>query len=149
MFSPKGLIVYSTDPLEIGTHNKQPYFLHHVAKGHIRSQLVERGMRTSEYRKTMREVVIGCVYVVATALAIMVLSRSAPGLEELKSLLNGNILWVRPEEIALVGAIYLALAVLHVIWRRHFHALSFVSDANATPAFLWEFFLYHTPFPYA
>ena len=30
--------------------------------------------------KTLREVAIGCVYVVATALTILILSRSAPGL---------------------------------------------------------------------
>ena len=91
--------------------------------------------------KTMREVVIGCVYVVATALAIVVLSRSAPGLEELKSLLNGNILWARPEEIALVATIYAALAVLHLVWRRRFHALSFAPHAEAPP-FLWEFLFF-------
>jgi zinc/manganese transport system permease protein len=92
--------------------------------------------------KTMREVVIGCVYVVATALSIVVLSRSASGLDELKSLLNGNILWVSWEEIALVAGIYLALAMLHVVWRRRFHALSFATDTDGSPPFIWEFLFF-------
>jgi zinc/manganese transport system permease protein len=75
--------------------------------------------------KTTREVVIGCVYVVATALSIVVLSRSAAGMEELKALLNGSILWVRWQEIALVAVIYVALAGFHMGFWRHFRALSF------------------------
>jgi zinc/manganese transport system permease protein len=92
--------------------------------------------------KTLREVVIGCVYVVATALAIVILSRSAPGLDELKSLLNGNILWVSWEEITLVCLIYLALIVVHVIWRRRFHALSFAPESSVKQPFLWEFLFF-------
>ncbi len=57
MFTPDGQVVYSTDPIEIGTRNTQPYFTHHVAKGRIRSQLVQQGMRTSEFRTAMRDVV--------------------------------------------------------------------------------------------
>src|SRR5262249_34644387 len=39
---------------------------------------------------TTREVIIGCVYVVATALSIMILSGSGQGMEELKALFNGS-----------------------------------------------------------
>lgn len=101
--------------------------------------------------KTMREVVIGCVYVVATALSIVVLSRSASGLDELKAMLNGSILWARWEEIALIGGVYLVLVALHVIWRRRFHALSFAPEgvgeeagegAAEAPGFLWEFLFF-------
>ncbi len=92
--------------------------------------------------KTTREVVIGCVYVVATALAIVVLSRSAPGLEELKALLNGNILWARWDEIGLIAAVYAVLAALHVIWWRRFYALSFGSEDGERPGFTWEFLFF-------
>lgn len=105
--------------------------------------------------KTMREVVIGCVYVVTTALSIVVLSRSASGLDELKAMLNGSILWARWEEIALIGGVYLVLVALHVIWRRRFHALSFApveaaveaaegaaEGAAEAPGFLWEFLFF-------
>jgi zinc/manganese transport system permease protein len=51
--------------------------------------------------KTAREVTIGCAYVVATAISIVILSRSTRGMEELKQMFNGNILWTRWEEILL------------------------------------------------
>lgn len=87
--------------------------------------------------KTLREVAIGCVYVVAAALSIVILSRSAPGMEELRALLNGNILWVRWGEIALVAAVYAALALLHGVFWPRFQALSFGGHAPRG-ALLWE-----------
>lgn len=92
--------------------------------------------------KTTREVIIGCVYVVATALSIVILSRSSQGMEELKSLFNGNILWVRWQEVAVVAAAYFSLAVLHGIYRRQFHALSFATEEARKPGFLWEFLFF-------
>lgn len=89
--------------------------------------------------KTTREVVIGSVYVVTTALAVVVLSQSARGLEELKALLNGSILWVQWSEIGLVAAVTAGFGLLHVIWRRRFHDLSF-DDGGGPPApGFWEF----------
>lgn len=93
--------------------------------------------------KTAREVIIGCTYVITTALSIVILSRSAQGMEELKSLFNGNILWVRWQEIGLVASIYLLLALLHWLYRKKFIALSFESEQQA-PGFLWEFLFFAT-----
>ena len=92
--------------------------------------------------KTTREVIIGCVYVVATALSIVILSRSSQGMEELKSLFNGNILWVRWQEIALVAGVYLALVILHMLYRKRFYALSFATEEARSPSFLWEFLFF-------
>ncbi len=86
--------------------------------------------------KTTREVAIGCVYVVATALFILILSRSAPGMDELKALLTGNILWVRWREVAEVAAAYALLALPLAFFRRRFERLS--AD-KGRGAFLWEF----------
>lgn len=97
--------------------------------------------------KTAREVIIGCVYVVATALSIVILSRSAQGMEELKSMFNGNILWVRWDEITIVAIMYAALSVLHFVYRQRFYALSFTDDdgndqSDSRPSFLWEFLFF-------
>ena len=92
--------------------------------------------------KTTREVIIGCVYVVATALSIVILSRSTQGMEELKSLFNGNILWVRWGEIAVVASAYAVLTLLHLLYHKRFHALSFETQGTARPAFLWEFMFF-------
>jgi zinc/manganese transport system permease protein len=94
--------------------------------------------------KTNREVIIGCVYVVATALTIVILSRSSQGMEELKSLFNGSILWVRWQEITIVAVAYAALTALHIVFRQRFLALSFDSEAPQQPGFLWEFLFFAT-----
>lgn len=92
--------------------------------------------------KTTREVIIGCVYVVATALSIVVLSRSSQGMEELKSLFNGNILWVRWQEIAIVAGVTALLALLHLVYRKRFYELSFTAQDTRRPGFLWEFLFF-------
>lgn len=88
--------------------------------------------------KTAREVIIGCIYVVATAAAIVILSRSSQGMEELKSMFSGNILWVRWEEVALLAAVYAVLMVLHAVFFRRFKALSFDEPAARKNGFTWE-----------
>ncbi len=99
------------------------------------------GLRRIE-GKTNREVIIGCVYVVTTALSIVILSRSSQGMEEMKSMFNGNILWVRWDEIALIAAIYAVLGLLHILYRRQFLGLSFSTEGSERPGFLWEFLFF-------
>ncbi len=100
------------------------------------------GLRRIE-DETTREVIIGCVYVVATALSIVILSQSAQGMEELKSMFNGNILWVRWQEIGIVAVTYGVLAVLHAGFQKNFHSLSFHGHGAGQPhtryVFFWEF----------
>ncbi len=86
--------------------------------------------------KTTREVAIGCVYVVATALCLVILSRSAPGMDELKALLSGNILWVRWSEVGAVAAVYALLALPLALFRHRFERLS---ERNAGGSLGWEF----------
>lgn len=92
--------------------------------------------------KVTREVTIGCAYVVATALTVVILSRSTQGVEELKSMLNGNILFVSWSEVAGLAAAYILLAVLHAVFFRRFYALSFTMDRGGRGAFLWEFLFF-------
>jgi zinc/manganese transport system permease protein len=99
------------------------------------------GLRRVE-GKTTREVIIGCVYVVTTALSIVILSRSAQGMEELKSIFNGNILWVQWQEISIIATCYAALSVLHILYRDRFYRLSFDSDGVERPSFFWEFLFF-------
>lgn len=92
--------------------------------------------------KTTREVAIGCVYVVATALATVILSRSSQGMEELKAMLNGSILWAQWSDIARVAVVYAALAAVHALYGRRFYALSFAPERNRTSALGWEFLFF-------
>lgn len=86
----------------------------------------------------LREAVIGCVYVVATALTVVILSRSPLGLDQLRALLNGNILWAGTREIVLIGAVYAVLALLHGVRHRYFHALSFGTPGAPPQGGVWE-----------
>lgn len=88
--------------------------------------------------KITREVTIGCVYVVATAMTIVILSRSNQGMEELKAMLNGNLLFVRWQEILVLAAVCMALATLHAVFFRRFYALSFDDNQKGRSSFVWE-----------
>ena len=88
--------------------------------------------------KVTREVAIGCVYVVATAMTIVILSRSNQGMEELKAMLNGNLLFVRWQEILVLAIAYAALAALHAVFFRRFYALSFSDSEKGRGGFFWE-----------
>jgi zinc/manganese transport system permease protein len=88
--------------------------------------------------KTSREVTIGCVYVVTTALSVVVLSRSVSGMEELKTLFNGSMLWVRWQDIALLAAVYAAIGAILTFAHRRFRALSVSEDPSRPRAFVWE-----------
>lgn len=92
--------------------------------------------------KVAREVTIGCVYVVSTSLSIVILSRSSQGMEELKSLLNGNILWVSWEEIGVLFVSYALVMLLHRIYRQKFYELSFKEEQGNGTGFLWEFLFF-------
>lgn len=87
--------------------------------------------------KTTREVAIGCVYVIATALAIVILSRTNQGMEELKGMLNGNVIWVRWEEIGIVLAAYLLLGVVFYYFHDRFMRLS-IHHESEKKHFGWE-----------
>ncbi|MDP1708798.1 MAG: metal ABC transporter permease [Gammaproteobacteria bacterium] len=74
---------------------------------------------------TTREATIGCVYVVASALSILILSRSSVGMEELKTLLNGNILWVRWQEVGVIAVVYTLLVAAQILLRKRSAVLGF------------------------
>lgn len=100
--------------------------------------------RTREQRIS-QEAIIGIVYAVATAAAILVADRSPHGAEHIKEMLTGAILWVGPKTIALDAAVYAAVGLFHLACRRQFGAIS----ENVTAAReagirvpLWDFLFY-------
>lgn len=93
------------------------------------------------------EAIIGVVYAVAAAAAILVLSRAPEGGEELKALLVGHLLLVRWEEVGKVAVIYGVIGFLHWLARR---PLLFISQKpreafdHGIPVRLWDLFFYVT-----
>jgi zinc/manganese transport system permease protein len=88
--------------------------------------------------RTMREAAVGCVYVVTAALSVLILSRSVHGMEGLKALLNGNILWTRSGEIAFVAIVYALVAIPFVLWHDRFRAMSDGANSVQRGHILWE-----------
>src|SRR5206468_3945566 len=72
-----------------------------------------------------QEALIGIVYVVAAASAILLLSQSAEGNEELKRTLVGDILLVQPGEVLRAFALYAVVAIIHLLFRKRFLMISF------------------------
>ncbi len=71
-----------------------------------------------------QEAFIGIIYAAASALAILILSKSATGGEELKHMLVGDILLVSPQTVLQVAILYGIIGVFHILFRKKFLAIS-------------------------
>ena len=93
----------------------------------------------------MQEALIGIVYVVSSALLILILSRSGEGTEHIHEMLVGNILLVTPHDVAVMFAIYSVIGVLHFIYRKQFWLISqnpyAAFDKNINVRW-WDFLFY-------
>jgi zinc/manganese transport system permease protein len=88
-------------------------------------------------RRIPQEALIGVIYVVAAAAAILLIDRAPQGAEHLKQILTGNILVTGMAEVATIVPIYLAIGGLHWVLR---HRLA----ASGEQPWLWEFVFYAT-----
>lgn len=84
------------------------------------------------------EAFIGVFYIFSLATSILVLDRTPHGLEELKSILNGNIIWVTQGEVLKMLVLYSCIGLIHFIFRKKFFALSYEGKGS----YLWEFFFF-------
>lgn len=89
-------------------------------------------------RYTNIEAFIGVLYIFSFAASILILDRSPHGLEEFKSILNGNIIWVEPRSVFCTFVLYSLIGVPHIIFRKRFLELS----QNGTGGVWWEFFFF-------
>lgn len=93
------------------------------------------------------EAVIGLVYAIAAALAILVIDRAPSGAEHLKNVLVGRIEWVRGHEVAVAAVVYAAIGLVHWIFRRQFTLISESPDrafASGMRVRAWDFLFYVT-----
>jgi len=82
-----------------------------------------------------QEALIGVIYVVAAATAIVLIDRAPQGAEHLKQILTGNILTSGYNDVALIVPLYTAVGLLHWVLRRHM---------TGEGSLLWEFVFYAT-----
>src|SRR3989454_9054840 len=100
--------------------------------------------RTQDHR-VPQEALIGIVYVVAAAAAILLLSQSAEGNEELKRTLVGDILLVQPGEVLRAFAMYAVIGVIHLLFRKKFLLISFEperAEVEGVSVRSWDFLFY-------
>jgi len=76
-----------------------------------------------------QEAFIGIIYAAASALAILILSKSATGGEELKHMLVGDILLVSSQTVTQVAILYGFIGVFHIFFRKKFLAISLDPEA--------------------
>lgn len=79
-----------------------------------------------------QEAIIGIVYVVSAAAAILALDRAPQGAEQIKQLLVGSILTVTLAEVGAVAALYALVGALHWLVRRPLLEISL--DGNGARA---------------
>ena len=92
-----------------------------------------------------QEALIGIVYVVAAAAALLILSRSTEGNEELKRTLVGDLLLVQPGPVIKTFLMFLVVGILHLVFRKQFFALSFDPEgtlSNKLSHRAWDFLFY-------
>ena len=93
-----------------------------------------------------QEVMIGIIYVISAALAILLLHHSPEGDEHIRHMLIGNILLVETEDLLKMMSIYLCVGAVHIIFRKQFFAVS-LSDGKEIKSLnvkKWDLFFYMT-----
>ncbi len=116
VFSPLGIIVFSTDPQEIGTINKKDYFRNIVAKGKRYSKMVRKESVTAEGASTD-------IDLVETYVPVMVEGKFLGAMEVYYDITSGqeslNSLSKQSFFILLTASAGLLLMTLLVLFRAH------------------------------
>jgi zinc/manganese transport system permease protein len=92
-----------------------------------------------------QEAFIGICYAVASAAAILAMSKSTSEAEHLKDMLVGNILAVSWDEVIRTALLYGAVGIFHYVYRKQFLA---ISRSHGNPEVtglnyrLWDFLFY-------
>ena len=92
-----------------------------------------------------QEAFIGIIYAVASAAAILILSKSATGGEELKHMLVGDVLLVSLSDVLKMAVLYGVIGVFHVIFRKQFLAISLnpeSAEASGIKIRIWDLLFY-------
>ena len=96
-------------------------------------------------QRVPQEALIGIVYVVAAAAAILALSKSAGGNEELQRSLVGELLVVPPGEVMKTFGLFVVVGIFHFLFRKKFLAISVDPEQAAASGLKvrwWDFLFY-------
>jgi len=130
--------------LGIGPHEPGAYFF---SLGFAIAGAAIFAMTRMRHERIPQEAIIGIVYAVAMAAAILVADRAPEGAEHIKETLVGTLLWVSWPVIAKTAAIYALVGLLHFALRERFSQISFHPEkayAERRYVRLWDFIFYLT-----
>ncbi len=99
----------------------------------------------TQHRHVSQEAIIGVVYAVSSAGAVLLADRAPHGAEHVRAMLIGSLLSVRGSEVAKVAVLYAAIGLLHWLCRRPFFLISTDPDAAFRQGWrvrLWDFVFY-------
>jgi zinc/manganese transport system permease protein len=99
----------------------------------------------SKQKRIPLEAFIGITYAVASAAAIIAMSKATGETEHLKDMLVGNILAVSRHDVIKTAILYGAIGLFHFIFRRKFLAISMQHDSAEDLGInvrLWDFLFY-------
>jgi zinc/manganese transport system permease protein len=99
----------------------------------------------SRHARIPQEAIIGICYAVASAAAILAMSKATSESEHLKDMLVGNILAVSWQEVGRTAALYSAVGVFHYLCRRQFLQISMDhagAEARGLSVGWWDFLFY-------
>jgi zinc/manganese transport system permease protein len=99
------------------------------------------------HRKTRipQEAVIGIVYAVSAAVAILIMSKATQETEHLKEMLVGNILSVTWPELAKTAILYSLVGAFHYVFRQRFLTISMdeqAAEGQGLNVRFWDFLFY-------
>lgn len=98
-----------------------------------------------EHKYINQEAIIGIVFVVASAVTILLASQAPRGSEHVQELLTGTLLWVTWPAIGVAAAIYAAVGVIHWLLRDRFFTISLNPEEAKREGWSirgWDFLFY-------
>jgi len=99
----------------------------------------------AKHARIPQEAIIGICYAVASAAAILAMSKATSESEHLKDMLVGNILAVSWQEVGKTAALYGAIGLFHYVFRQKFLAISMAphrAEAEGISIKFWDFLFY-------
>jgi zinc/manganese transport system permease protein len=99
----------------------------------------------SKRARIPQEAIIGICYAVASAAAILAMSKATSESEHLKDMLVGNILAVSWAEVTKTALLYGVIGAFHYVFRHKFLAISIDpkrAEAEGIPIKFWDFLFY-------
>ncbi len=97
------------------------------------------------YEKVPQEAIIGLVYALTAAAAIIVVDRGPHGAEHIKEIMTGSILWVKWKTIWIAAVVYAVVGLFHFVFRKKILLISNhpeIAYQKGINVRLWDFLFY-------